>query len=83
MLEDKWCNFKFEVLRNRRYADDNWQTVLTIAAEQELVWPTLSTIARAILSFNAENATVEQGFSPLTRLKTPKKNCQLPFTCDK
>ena len=75
MLQDEWHNFKFEVLRNCRYGDDNWLTVLTIAAEQELDWPTLSTIARAILSFNAENATVERGFSPLARLKTaPKKS---------
>ena len=64
MLEDEWHNFKFEVLRNCRYANDNWRTVLTIAAEQELDWPALSTITRAILSFNAENATVERGFSP-------------------
>ena len=62
--------------------NDNWRTVLTIAAEQELDWPTLSTIARAILSFNAENATVEQGFSPLARLKPPPRNRRLPFTCD-
>ena len=82
MLKDEWRNFKFEVLRNYRYADDNWQTVLTIAAEQELDWPALSTIARAILSFNAENATVEQGFSFLARLKTPPRNRRLPFTCD-
>ena len=82
MLEDEWHNFKFEVLRNCRYGDDNWRTVLTIAAEQELEWPTLSTIARAILCFNAENATVELGFSPLARLKTPPRNCRLPFTCD-
>ena len=82
MLEDGWHNFKFEVLQNCHYADDNWQTVLTIAAEQELDWPTLSTIARAILTFNAENATVEQGFSPLATLKTPPRNRRLPFTCD-
>ena len=82
MLEDEWHNFKFEVLRNCRYADDNWQTVLTIAAEQELDWPTLSTIARAIFSFNAENATVGRGFSPLAGLKTPPRNRRLPFTCD-
>ena len=43
VLEDEWPNFKFEVLRNCRYADDNWRTVLTIAAEQELDF---STIAR-------------------------------------
>ena len=82
MLEDEWHNFMFEVLRISRYADDNWQTVSTIAAEQELDWPTLSTIARAILSFNAENATVERGFSPWARLKTPQRNRRLPFTCD-
>ena len=79
MLEDEWHNFKFEVLQNC-YGDDNWRTVLTIAAEQELDLPTLSTIARAILSFNAENATVEQGFSPLARLKTPPRNRRLQFT---
>ena len=56
VLEDEWHNFKFEVSWNCRYADDNWRTVSTIAAEQELDWPTLSTIARAIFSFNAENA---------------------------
>ena len=84
VLEDKWCNFKFEVLWNCRHADENWRTISTIAAEQELDWPFLSTIARAIpvLSFNAENATVEQGFSPLARLKTPPRNCRLSFTCD-
>ena len=81
MLQDEWHNFKFEVLRNCRYADDNWRMVSTIAAEQELDWPTLSA-ARAILSFNAEKATVERGFSPLARLKTPPRNCRLPFTCD-
>ena len=59
MLEDEWHHFKSEVLRNCRYADENWQTVSTIAAEQKLDWPTLSAIARAILSFNAENATIE------------------------
>ena len=74
MLEDKWHNFKFEVLWNCHYADDNWRTILTIAAEQELDWPTLSTIARAIPSFNAENATAERSFIALARLKTPKKN---------
>ena len=82
MLEDEWHNFKFEVLRNCCYANDNWRTVLTIAAEQELNWPALSMIARAILSFNAENATVERGFSPLARLKMPPRNRRLPFTCD-
>ena len=80
MLEDEWHNFKFEVLRNCHY--DNWRTVLTIAAEQELDWPTLSTIARAILSFKAENATVEQGFNPLARLKSPPRNRRLSLTCD-
>ena len=82
VLEDEWRNFKFEVLRNCRYADNNWRTVFTIAEEQELDRPTLSTIARAILSFNAENATVEQGFRPLARLKTPPRNRRLSFTCD-
>ena len=82
VLEDEWHNFKFEVLRICRYVDDNWRTVLTIAAEQELDWPTLSTIARAILGFNAENATVERDFSPLARLKTPPRNRQLPFICE-
>ena len=82
MLEDEWYNFKFEALRNCHYADDNLRTVLTIAAEQELDWPTLSTIARAILSFNAENATVERGFSPLARLKMPPRNRRLSLTYD-
>ena len=82
MLEDEWHNFKFEVLQNCHYAYDNWRTVLTIAAEQELDWPALSTIARAILSFKAENATVERGFSTLAGLKTPPRNRRLPFTCD-
>ena len=82
VLEDEWHNFKFEVLRNCRYADDNWQRILTVAAEQELDWPALSTIARAILSFNAENATVERGFSRLARLKMSPRNRRLPFTCD-
>ena len=82
-LEDEWRNFKFEVLRNCRHAGDNWRKVLTIAAKRESDWPTLSAIARAILSFNAENATVERGFSLLARLKTPSRNRLLPFTCDK
>ena len=82
MLEDEWHNFKFEVLRNCRYDNDNWRTVLTIAAEQELDWPVFSLIARAILSFNAENATVERSFSLLARLKTPPRNHRLSFTCD-
>ena len=82
MLEDEWHNLKFEVLRSCCYANDIWRTVLTIATEQEFDWPALSTIAGAILSFNAENATVEQGFSPLARLKTPPRNHRLPFTCD-
>ena len=82
MLKDEWHNFKFEVLWNCRYANDNWRTVLTIVAEQELDWLALSTIARAIHSFNVENATVEQGFSPLARLKTPSRNRRLPFTGD-
>ena len=81
-LEDEWHNFKFEVIQNCRYADDNWWTVSTIAAEKELDWSTLSTIARARLCFNAENATVERGFSPLIRLKTPPRNRRLPFLCD-
>ena len=63
MLQDHWYSFKFEVLQHCRYADDNCRTVLTIAAKQELDWPILSTIARAVLSFNAENTTLEQGFS--------------------
>ena len=82
MLKDEWHNFKCEVLRNCRYANDNWRTVLTIAVEQELDWPALSPIARAILSSNAENATVERGFCPLARLKTPPRNRRLPFTSD-
>ena len=48
MLEDEWPNFKFEVLRNCRYADDNWRTVLIIAAERELDF---STITRDSLLF--------------------------------
>ena len=82
VLEDEWHNFKFEVIRNYCYADDNWWTVLTIAAEQELDWPTLFAIAKARLCFNAENATVEWGFSPLARRNTPPRNRRLPFTCD-
>ena len=27
VLEDEWCNFKFEVLPNWRHDDDNWQTI--------------------------------------------------------
>ena len=80
MLEDEWHNFKFEVLRKCRYADDNWRMVSIIAAEHELDWFTLSMIARAKLSFNAENATIERGFSPLARLKAPPRNRRLPFT---
>ena len=47
------------VLHNCRHADDNLQTVLTMSTKQDLDWPTFSMIARVILSFNAENATVQ------------------------
>ena len=83
MLEDEWRNFKFEVLQNCRHADDNSRTVLKIAAKRELDWSTLSTIAKTILNFNAENATVEQNFCLLVRLKMLTRNCLRPFTCDK
>ena len=82
-LEDECRIFKFEVLRNCCHADDNWRMVLTIAAQRELDWPTLSAISRAILSFNVENATVEQGFSFFGYTETPTRNRLLPFTCDK
>ena len=64
---DEWRNFKYEVVING-HSDDNWRKILTIAAKLNRDWPTLSQLANVLLTFNAENATVERGFSLLSRL---------------
>ena len=55
-------NFKYEVMMSR-HSDDNWRKILTIAAKRNRDWPTLSQLANVLFTFNAENATVERGFS--------------------
>ena len=46
-------------------------------------WPTLSQLANVLLTLNAKNATVERGFSLLSRLRTPTRNRLLSSTADK
>ena len=75
---DEWRNSKYEVMINR-HSDDNWRKILTIAAKRNRDWPTLSQLANVLLTFNAENATVERGFS----LRTPSRNRLLSSTADK
>ena len=75
-------NFKYEVMINR-LSDDNWRKILTIAAKRNRDWPTLSQPANVLLTFNADNATVEHAFSLLSRLGTPKRNRLLSSTVDK
>lgn len=56
---------------------DKWRDVLWIAAcDQDL--PNLSKCARIVLTFRAQNATVERGFSLANRLKTDLRNRILP-----
>ena len=66
-----------------RHSDDNWRKILTIAAKRNRDWPTLSQLANVLLTFNAENATVERSFSLLSRLRTPTRNRLLSSTADK
>ena len=66
-----------------RHSDDNWRRILTIAAKRNRDWPTLFQLANVLLTFNAENATVECGFSLLSRLQTLTRNRLLSSTADK
>ena len=79
---DEWRNFKYEVMINR-HSDDNWRKILTIAAKRNRECPTLSQLANVLLTFNAENATVERGFSLPSRLRTLTRNPLLSSTADK
>ena len=79
---DERRNFKYEVMINR-HSDDNWRKILTIAGKRNRDWPTLSQLANVLLTSNAENATVERGFSLLPRLRTPTRKCLLSSTADK
>ena len=42
----------------------------------------LSQLANALLTLNGENATVKRGYSLLSRLQTPTRNCLLSSTAD-
>jgi len=79
---DEWRNFKYEVMSNL-CPDDEWRKVLVIAAKRSDDWPNLAHVAHALLAFNAENATVERGFSLLSRLRTPTRNRLFALTADK
>ena len=79
---DEWRNFKDEVMINR-HSDDSWRRISTIAAKRNRDWPTLSQLANVLLTFNAENATLECGFSLLCRLQTLTRNRLLSSTADK
>ena len=79
---DEWRNFMYEVMLNR-HSDDSWRKILTIAAKRNRDWPTLFQLANVLLTFNAENATVERGFSLLSRLRTSTRNRLLSSTADK
>ena len=65
------------------HLDDNWCKISTIEVKHNRDWPTLSQLANMLLTFNAENATVEHGFSLLSRLQTPTRNCLLLSTAEK
>ena len=74
--------FKYEVMINH-HSDDNWHKILFIAAKRNRDWPTLSQLANVLLTFNADDATLEHGFSLLSRLRTPTRNHLLSSTADK
>ena len=66
-----------------RHLDDNWCKILNIEAKHNRDWLTLSQLANVLVTFNAENETVERDFSLPSRLQTPTRNHLLSSTADK
>ena len=63
------------------HSDDNWHKILLL--QQSVTVPTLSQLANVLLMFNAENATVEHGFSLQSGQQTPTRKHLLSSTADK
>uniref|UniRef100_A0A915KTU3 HAT C-terminal dimerisation domain-containing protein n=1 Tax=Romanomermis culicivorax TaxID=13658 RepID=A0A915KTU3_ROMCU len=66
--------FEFTYVKASTSAGENWKDTLKKCVNDPEVFPNLSQLAAAVLCFNAQNATVERGFSLLSRIKTKLRN---------